>query len=131
MTSTDAVSWPKILRLRATLESVRAEVKALTPDARSLERLAMIHNRLEAELAEAVGADLELELDELSACCRDNPSPTEDEIKVAQAQLAGWIQGLLNGVVMTEVQAGVAPPAIADEQASQVDQGTYNPSGYV
>ena len=130
-TPTEGVSWPKILRLKAALESVRSEIDNLTPDARALERLAAMHNSIQSELGDAVGEDLEVELVEFSSCCYDNPDPSKDEIRVAQAQLAGWIQGLLNGVVLSEAQARSYSQQAAPAAAQDPETRTYNPRGYV
>ena len=123
------ISWPTILRLRSTLESVRAELRDLTPDAKSLERLASIHNTIQSALGDAVSVELEIELAEFSSCCENNPSPTQSEIKVAQAQLSGWIQGLLNGVVLAEANARAQAAPQPLEQAPE--RPGYNPAGYV
>lgn len=99
--SSETVDLARILRLRAMLESLRSEVRELTPDEASLQRLAAVHNTIESELAEALTDELKSELAEFSSCCHDNHTPSKSEIRVAQAQLMGWIEGLLQGVQLS------------------------------
>ena len=65
------------------------------------------------------------ELSEFTSCCDDEGVPTEAEIRVAQAQLVGWLQGLLQGL-----QASMAAQQAAAAQqfrALAARQGGPNP----
>lgn len=93
-----SVDLSKVLRLSKLLERLRQEVREFQADAAGLQRLASIHNEIESQLKAAVSSDLGAELAEFSSCCRQQPAPSQAEIRVAQAQLMGWIEGLLQGV---------------------------------
>ena len=123
------IDLTKVFRLQAMLQALRSEVHELDADQASLTRLATIHNEIERQLATAIPA-LEAELAEFSSCCHDKPNPSKAEIRVAQAQLVGWIEGLLRGVYFTMANAQhelpePAPAEHPDESAS------YNPNSYL
>jgi hypothetical protein len=115
----------KVLRLRAMLQTIRTEVCDLDADDASLQRLASVHNQIESQLAGAIPAALGAELAEFSSCCHDNPSPSKAEIRVAQAQLIGWIEGLLQGV-----QLAVAAVGRELSEPAPVEEVTGDESGY-
>lgn len=116
--SQESIDFSKLLRLRSTLEAVRNETRDLKPDQGSTRRLASIQNTLQSQLAEALPHELEVELLEFASCCHENPSPTEAEIRIAQAQLSGWIEGLLNGVQLSIAQAQALAAARPAESPS-------------
>lgn len=122
----------KVLRLRTMLETLRGEVRDIQANEASLRRLAVVHNEIESQLAAALPS-FKAELAEFSSCCHDSPHPSKPEIRVAQAQLIGWIEGLLQGVQLTMATArsdgaGPSPSGPVDE----VDEAKgYNPNTYL
>jgi proteasome activator-like protein len=104
-----AVSDPaKLIRLGTMLQALMAEVRSADTDEESRRLLARIHNETMEELGTVLSSDLMEELSEFTNCCDDDGVPTEAEIRVAQAQLVGWLQGLLQGLqasVMTQQAA--------------------------
>ena len=121
----------KVFRLGAMLQALRTEVRDIHADEASLRRLASIHNEIESQLVSAVPTELEAELVEFSACCRGNPNPSKAEIRVAQAQLIGWIEGLLEGVQFTIANAQREVPPAEQNHREPADQGGYNPNAYL
>ena len=121
----------KVIRLRSMLQVLRYEVRDIDTDQASLARLASIHNEIESQLAIAI-PDLGAELAEFSSCCQDNPNPSKPEIRVAQAQVMGWIEGLLQGVQfsMANAERPTPPPAVAPAEPRS-DQRSYNPNSYL
>lgn len=94
-----AVSDPaKLIRLGTMLQTLMVEVRDAATDEASRQMLARIHAETMEELGTVLSADLMDELAEFVACCDDQGVPTEAEIRVAQAQLVGWLQGLLQGL---------------------------------
>ena len=77
------------------------EVRAAPLDEPSRERLAEIYERSVAELSDALSPDLQHELKMLALPFRDGVVPTEGEIRVAKAQLVGWLEGLFHGIQAT------------------------------
>ncbi|MEQ8842175.1 MAG: DUF2587 domain-containing protein [Acidimicrobiales bacterium] len=109
----------KLIRLGTMLQTLMVEVRNAETDEESRRLLARIHNETMEELGTVLSADLMEELTEFTDCCDDTGVPTEAEIRVAQAQLVGWLQGLLQGL-----QASMAAQqAAATEQMRQLAAG--------
>ena len=88
----------KLIRLGTMLQTLMVEVRGADTDEESRRLLARIHNETMAELGTVLSTELMDELTEFTSCCDDDGVPTEAEIRVAQAQLVGWLQGLLQGL---------------------------------
>jgi hypothetical protein len=94
-----SVSDPaKLIRLGTMVQALMAEVRSAETDEDGRRMLARIHTETMQELASVLSPDLMDELTEFSACCGDDGVPTESELRIAQAQLVGWLQGLLQGM---------------------------------
>ncbi|MDW3221242.1 MAG: proteasome activator [Acidimicrobiales bacterium] len=105
----------KLIRLGTMLQTLMVEVRDATTDEESRQMLARIHAETMEELGTVLSSDLMDELTEFVACCDDQGVPTEAEIRVAQAQLVGWLQGLLQGL-----QASMAAQQAAAQQQLQM-----------
>jgi len=117
----NTVSDPaKLIRLGTMVQALMAEVREADTDEESRRMLARIHAETMEELATVLSPDLMDELTEFAACCDADGVPTESEIRVAQAQLVGWLQGLLQGLqaFMTQQQA-VATMQMQQMQAAR------------
>lgn len=91
------VSQPaKLLRIAAMIREVLEEVRHSSPDEAGRKRLSEIYGRALAELKEGLSEDLQRELDTLTIPLQQTSS--ESEIRVAQAQLVGWLEGLFHGI---------------------------------
>jgi len=98
----DAVTSPaKVMRIGSMVKMLLEEVRAAPLDEPSRERLAEIYERSVTELSEALSPDLQHELKMLALPFRDGEVPTEGEIRVAKAQLVGWLEGLFHGIQAT------------------------------
>ena len=94
-----AVTDPaKLIRLGTMLQALLGEVRESMPDESGRARLAQIHGETMEQLAGILSPELMAELQEFSDCCGDDGVPSAGEIRVAQAQLVGWLQGLLQGM---------------------------------
>ena len=114
----------KLIRLGTMLQTVLAELHQVgETDHGGRTRLAQIHNEAVEELSTILSEDLRDELLEFNDCCGDAAHvPSEGELRVAHAQLVGWIQGLLRGMQATATaQAAMAQQQMAMMQA-QVQQ---------
>ena len=95
---TAAVSDPaKLIRLGTMIQTLMNEVRQLDTDEEGRKLLAAIHSETMEELGTVLSSDLMEELEEFTACCDQDGVPTESEIRVAQAQLVGWLQGPASG----------------------------------
>ncbi len=121
----------KLIRLGTMVQTLMDEVRSADTDEQSRMMLARIHNETVEELSKVLSTDLMDELSEFAACCDEDGVPTESEIRVAQAQLVGWMQGLLQGLQASMVaqQAAAADQlnelqtARAAQQARRGDSG--------
>lgn len=115
----------KLIRLGTMVQALLAEVQRESPDQAGRDRLAQIHNETVEELSEILSEDLREELMEFNGCCGNNESPSDGEIRIAQAQLVGWLQGLLRGMQAS----ATAQAAVAQAQLAQVQSGA-SPQGH-
>ena len=98
----EAVTSPaKVMRIGSMVKMLLEEVRAAPLDEASRERLAEIYERSIAELSDALSPDLQQELKMLALPFRDGEVPSEGEIRVAKAQLVGWLEGLFHGIQAT------------------------------
>jgi hypothetical protein len=98
----DSVTSPaKVMRIGSMVKALLEEVRAAPLDEPSRERLAEIYERSVVELAEALSPDLQEELRTLALPFNDGEIPSEGEIRVAKAQLVGWLEGLFHGIQAT------------------------------
>ncbi|HWM20316.1 MAG TPA: proteasome activator, partial [Ilumatobacteraceae bacterium] len=77
------------------------EVRQAPLDEASRERLAEIYERSIVEVSGALSPDLQEELHSLALPFRPDVVPSEAEIRVAKAQLVGWLEGLFHGIQAT------------------------------
>ena len=98
---TETVSEPaKVMRIGSMVKQLLEEVRAAPLDQASRERLAAIHARSVVELGQALSPDLQAELRGLALPFQDGV-PSDAELRVAQAQLVGWLEGLFHGIQAT------------------------------
>src|SRR5713101_2553863 len=91
------VSQPaKLLRIAAMIRELLDEVRKSSPDEAGRKRLRAIYTRSLATLKEGLSDDLQKELETLTLPLDSTSS--ESEIRLAQAQLVGWLEGLFHGI---------------------------------
>lgn len=96
---TDLVEQPaKVMRIGSMIRQLLEEVKAAPLDEASRNRLAEIHRSSIAELEQGLAPELVEELHRLSLPFTENATPSESELRIAQAQLVGWLEGLFHGI---------------------------------
>ena len=77
-------------------------------DEASRERLAEIYDRSIMELSEALSPDLQDELNSLALPFGEGEVPSESELRIAKAQLVGWLEGLFHGIQATLMAQQIA-----------------------
>ncbi len=98
----EAIESPaKVMRIGSMVKQLLDEVRAAPLDERSRERLAEIYGASVQALAGTLSPDLQAELRELVPPFADGEVPSEAELRVAQAQLVGWLEGLFHGIQAT------------------------------
>lgn len=96
---TDLVEQPaKVMRIGSMIRQLLEEVKAAPLDEASRHRLAEIHRASIAELEQGLAPELIEELERLSLPFAESATPSESELRIAQAQLVGWLEGLFHGI---------------------------------
>lgn len=97
--SRPAVSEPgKLMRIGLMLREMQEEVRRADPDEAGRDRLRIVHSRAVRELCQALSPELQEELQQLTLPFADDGAPTGSEIRIAQAQLIGWLEGLFQGI---------------------------------
>jgi hypothetical protein len=100
---TEMVEQPaKVMRIGSMIRQLLEEVRAAPLDEASRARLAQIHQRSIKELEDGLAPELIDELERISLPFTDTEgTPSEAELRVAQAQLVGWLEGLFHGIQTT------------------------------
>jgi hypothetical protein len=91
----------KVMRIGSMIRQLLDEVKSVDFDEASRERLAEIYERSIVELCEALSPDLQDELRMLALPFKADTVPSTGEIRIAEAQLVGWLEGLFHGIQAT------------------------------
>ena len=93
------VSQPdKVMRIGTMIKQLLEEVKAAPLDDASRSRLRDIHASSIRELDDGLAPELRDELDRLTLPFSENEIPSDAELRIAQAQLVGWLEGLFHGI---------------------------------
>jgi hypothetical protein len=116
------------MRIGSMVKALLEEVRASNLDEPSRERLAEIFERSVVELADALSPDLQQELKELTLPFKEGEVPSEAEIRVAKAQLVGWLEGLFHGIQATLFAQQLAARQQL-EQMRQLPQGDPRSAG--
>ena len=96
---TELVEQPaKVMRIGSMIRQLLEEVKAAPLDEASRQRLKEIHAASIKELESGLAPELVEELERLSLPFTEEGTPSEGELRIAQAQLVGWLEGLFHGI---------------------------------
>ena len=107
----------KVMRIGSMIKQLLDEVRQSPLDSKARARMAEIYETSVRELADGLSPDLRDELNRLSIPLAD-AVPSEAELRVAQAQLVGWLEGLFHGIQATLFAQQVA----AQSQLQQIRQ---------
>jgi len=98
----ESVDHPaKVMRLGTMLKSLLEEVREASLDEESRERLRSVYDTSVQELSSALSPDLQGELTRLALPFGEDDVPSTAELRVAKAQLVGWLEGLIQGIQAT------------------------------
>jgi len=112
---TESVNEPaKVLRIGSMVKTLLDEVRQAPLDEKSRLRLREIYEQSIRDLSEGLSPDLVEELDRM-ALPFDDTAPSEAELRVAQAQLVGWLEGLFHGIQATLMSQQMAARAQLEE----------------
>lgn len=116
----------KVMRIGTMLKQLLEEVRTAPLDDTGRTRLAAIHERSVKELEDGLAPELVEELHRINLPFDDDSVPTDAELRVAQAQLVGWLEGLFHGI-----QAALAAQQVANQQLAARLQLRQLPPGTV
>ena len=95
----DMVEQPaKVMRIGSMIKQLLEEVRAAPLDDASRNRLREIHASSIRELEQGLAPELREELERLSLPFSEDVTPSDAELRIAQAQLVGWLEGLFHGI---------------------------------
>lgn len=96
---TELVEQPaKVMRIGTMIKQLLDEVRSAPLDEAGRARLKEIHQRSIVELEQGLAPELIDELNRISLPFADDATPSEAELRIAQAQLVGWLEGLFHGI---------------------------------
>jgi hypothetical protein len=125
---TDMVEQPaKVMRIGNMIRQLLDEVKAAPLDEASRNRLREIHTASIRELEDGLAPELVEELDKLSLPFGEE-TPSDAELRIAQAQLVGWLEGLFQGI-QTAIYAQQMAARAQLEQMRRALPGGGPPAG--
>ena len=130
---TDLVEQPaKVMRIGTMIKQLLEEVKAAPLDVASRTRLREIHATSITELEDGLAPELRDELRRLALPFSEDSVPSDAELRIAQAQLVGWLEGLFHGIQtalfaqqmaaraqLEHMRQGALPPGMAPPAGPQ------------
>ena len=124
----DMVEQPaKVMRIGSMIKQLLEEVKSAPLDEASRVRLREIHRSSIAELEQGLSPELVAELERLSLPFDENAVPTESELRIAQAQLVGWLEGLFHGIQTMLFAQQMAARAQLEQMRRALPPGSSGP----
>jgi hypothetical protein len=122
----------KVMRIGTMIRQLLEEVKSAPLDDAARGRLAEIHERSIKELEDGLAPELIEELERISLPLPDDKAPSDAELRIAQAQLVGWLEGLFHGIqAAIAAQQAAKDHAAAQMQLRQLPPGTVIAPGIV
>jgi proteasome activator-like protein len=121
---TDLVEQPaKVMRIGTMIKQLLEEVRAAPLDDASRSKLREIHRTSIRELEDGLAPELREELERLTLPFSEDGIPSDSELRIAQAQLVGWLEGLFHGI-QTALFAQQMAARQQLEQMRQLPPGT-------
>ena len=129
----DLVDEPaKVMRIGTMMKQLLDEVKSAPLDDAARVRLAEIHERSIKELEDGLAPELVEELERITLPFPEEGTPSDAELRIAQAQLVGWLEGLFHGIqTALAAQHAAREHAAAQAQLRQLPPGTVIAPGVV
>jgi len=116
----------KVMRIGSMIKQLLEEVRAAPLDEASRARLKNIHKSSIAELEQGLAPELIAELERLSLPFADDEIPSEAELRIAQAQLVGWLEGLFHGIQTALFAQQMAARAQLEQIRRALPPGSLN-----
>ena len=125
---TDMVEEPaKVMRIGNMIRQLLDEVKSAPLDDASRQRLRAIHQASINELKDGLAPELADELERITLPFSDATTPSDAELRIAQAQLVGWLEGLFHGIQTALFAQQMAARAQLEQMRRALPTGTVPP----
>ncbi|QWC86864.1 bacterial proteasome activator family protein [Nocardioidaceae bacterium] len=125
---TDLVEQPaKVMRIGSMIRTLLEEVKSAPLDEPSRARLAEVHNSAIEELEAGLAPELVEELRRMSSPFSEASAPSDAELRIAQAQLVGWLEGLFHGIQTAVYAQQMAARAQLEQMRRALPGGSGGP----
>jgi hypothetical protein len=118
----------KVMRIGGMIRHLLEEVKSAPVDEAGRKRLATVLHASIQELKDGLAPELDAELDRLIEPF-DSPVPSESELRIAQAQLVGWLEGLFHGIQTAIYAQQMAARAQLEQMRRALPPGAMPPPG--
>ena len=130
---TEMVEQPaKVMRVGSMIRQLLEEVRAAPLDEKSRARLKQIHKSSIKELEDGLAPELVEELERINLPFPENATPSDAELRIAQAQLVGWLEGLFHGIqTAIAAQHAAREHTYAQMQLRQLPPGTVIAPGVI
>ena len=120
----EAVESPgKVMRIGSMIKQLLEEVRQTELDEPSRERLREIYETSIQELSGSLSPDLQEELARLALPFENDTAPTAAELRIAKAQLVGWLEGLFHGIQATLFAQQMAARQQLEQMRGQLGPG--------
>jgi Protein of unknown function (DUF2587) len=127
---TELIEQPaKVMRIGSMIKQLLEEVKSAPLDEASRVRLREIHRSSIDELEDGLAPELVEELERLTLPFTEDAVPTDSELRVAQAQLVGWLEGLFHGIQTTLFAQQMAARAQLEQMRRALPPGVQPAPG--
>jgi hypothetical protein len=123
---TDMVEQPaKVMRIGNMIRQLLDEVKSAPLDDASRQRMGKIHHASIEELKEGLSPELVDELDRITLPFTEDATPTDAELRIAHAQLVGWLEGLFHGIQTALFAQQMAARAQLEQMRRALPPGSH------
>jgi len=119
----------KVMRIGTMIKQLLEEVRAAPLDDASRNRLRDIHAASIRELEEGLAPELREELERITLPFSEDTVPSESELRIAQAQLVGWLEGLFHGIQTALFAQQMAARAQLEDVRRRALPGGQAPGG--
>jgi len=113
----------KVMRIGSMIKQLLEEVRQTELDEASRERLREIYETSISEVAESLSPDLAEELGRLALPFDRDAAPSGPELRIAKAQLVGWLEGLFHGIQATLFAQQMAARQQLEQMRGQLGPG--------
>ncbi len=121
----------KVMRIGSMIKQLLEEVRSAPLDDAGRSRLAAIHERSLTELEQGLAPELVEELRRIALPFSEGQTPSDAELRIAQAQLVGWLEGLFHGIQTALMAQQMAARAQLEEMRRALPPGSIHPGAGV